>query len=152
GINRLADTIEDRSFKISMVRKTKSEKVARFNLKKQSEELKKLRAEIELWARTRKGDIETLYASIEEIPELEKLDDRFKDISEPLVSIAGYADAEALNGQEKILPAIFCLLQDLAGTREEAERGEAIGSLTVLAEEVLERKEAIFVSTGDLLA
>jgi len=35
GINRLTDTIEDRSFKVAMVRKTKAERVERFNLRKQ---------------------------------------------------------------------------------------------------------------------
>jgi hypothetical protein len=41
GINRLADTIEDRCFKITMIRKSVSETVQRFNVRKQREELER---------------------------------------------------------------------------------------------------------------
>jgi len=46
GISSLTDTIEDRAFKIPMVRKTKAEKVERFNLRKQGKELEGLRREL----------------------------------------------------------------------------------------------------------
>ncbi|MBI4490234.1 MAG: DUF3631 domain-containing protein [Deltaproteobacteria bacterium] len=84
GISSLVDTIEDRSFKIQMVRKKKQERVERFNLRKQGEALKRLREEMSLWAEVRKPDIEAVYDGIEEIEALVSLDDRLKDISEPL--------------------------------------------------------------------
>jgi hypothetical protein len=151
GISSLVDTIEDRSFKVSMVRKTKEEKVERFNLRKQGKEFEGLRRELGLWAEERKKAIEVLYDGIEEIPEMASLDDRFKDVSEPLVAIASYADAEAINGQGKILPDLMSLLLDMAGKRGESEKREAIGAFVILAEEILGLSESVFMPTTDLL-
>lgn len=151
GINRLVDTIEDRSFKIQLVRKTKQERVERFNLRKQAKDLEAVREELKLWAEERKADIETVYDSIDEVKALESLDDRLQDIAEPLVSIATYADAETANGQERILPELISLLLDMAGKRSEGERREAIGAFTLLAEEILGREPEKFIPSTQLL-
>lgn len=151
GINRLADTIEDRAFKLPMVRKTKEERVERFNLRRQGKELEGLRRELELWREERRGAIEALYDGLAEIPELTSLDDRFKDISEPLVAIASYADAEAENGGRKILPDLVSLLLHMASKRDATENREAIGAFVGLVEEILASSESVFVPTSDLL-
>ena len=151
GINRVVDTIEDRSFKIPMVRKTKAEKVERFNLRKQGRELKTKRDELNLWAEAKKSDIEALYDGIEEIEQLVNLDDRFKDISEPLVTIVGYADAEAANGQRRILPSLISLLLDMAGKRSEVEERSGIAAFIPLIERILDSKEETFIKSSDLL-
>lgn len=151
GISRLADTVEDRAFKIPMIRKTKQERVERFNLRKQGKALKQLQAEIELWAQDRRAHIEAVYDSIEEIPELAPLDDRLKDISEPLVAIASYADAEALNGQQRVVPKLISLLLDMFGKRQENEKREAIGAFIQVAEEVLGGQEKVFIESAQLL-
>jgi len=151
GINRLADTIEDRSFKIPMVRKTSSEKVERFNLRKQKQELATLKEEMGLWAEARRADIEALYDGMDEIDQLAGLDDRLKDISEPLAVIASYADVEAANGQLRILSDLTSLLLDMAGKRNETERREAIVAFALLAEEVLGPENEVFIPSGDLL-
>lgn len=152
GINRLADTIEDRAFKVLMVPKTKQERVERFNLRKQGKELEGLRRELDIWREERTEAIEALYDGIGEIPELASLDDRFKDISEPLVAIATYTDAEAANGQERILPELVSLLLDMAGKRGESEKREAIGAFALLAQQILGPREGKFVSTENLLS
>lgn len=151
GINRLVDTIEDRSFKVPMVRKTKDEKVERFNLRKQRKELEGLRRELELWREERRGAIEALYDGLGEIPEMASLDDRFKDISEPLVSIASYADAEAANGQRRILPDLVSLLLDLSGKRSESEKREGIAAFIPVAEKILDGRDEDFIPSGDLM-
>ncbi len=151
GINRLADTIEDRSFKIPMVRKTSSEKVERFNLRKQKQELATLNEEMGLWAEARRADIEALYDGMDEIGQLAGLDDRLKDISEPLAVIASYADVEAANGQLRILLDLTSLLLDMAGKRNETERRETIVVFALLAEEVLGPENEVFIPSGDLL-
>lgn len=151
GISRLVDTIEDRAFKVPMVRKTPGEKVERFNLRKQAGELAAFREELTLWAEAKRKDIEALYDSLEEVPEFDRLDDRFKDISEPLISIASYADAEAANGEGRILPDLVRLLLDMAGKRGESEKREAIGAFVGLAEEILDSSKGDFVPTGELL-
>ncbi len=60
SINSINDTIEHRSFKISMVRKTKAEKVERFNLRRYGKELEALRKDLELWAEATRKGIEVL--------------------------------------------------------------------------------------------
>lgn len=151
GINRLADTIEDRSFKVPMVRKTKAERVERFNLRRQGQDLEAIRKELTRWAEAKRKEIEALYDNIGEIPELAALDDRFKDISEPLIAIASYADAEAANGEEKILPEFNSLLLDMSGKREEGEKQEAIGAFIQVAREVLSGQEMVFIESAKLL-
>lgn len=151
GISHLNDTIEDRAFKIAMVRKTWTEKVKRFSLRRQADELDSLREALRLWAEERKRDIETIYDNIEEIEELGILDDRFKDIAEPLVAIASYADAEATNSQRRIMPEMVPLLLDMGGKREENAKQEAIGGFTLLADEILGAAESVFVPTSELL-
>jgi len=152
GISKVVDTIEDRSFKVSMVRKTKAERVERFNLRKQGKALKHLREELDLWAEARRQAIANLYDGIEDIQQLAALDDRFKDISEPLVVIASYADTEAANGQRRVLQDLISLLLAMSGKRNETERREAIAAFAVLAQGILGAETEAFVSSGDLLA
>lgn len=106
-----------------------------------------------LWGEARKKEISNLYDAIGEIEELATVDDRFKDISEPLISIVSYADKEASNGQGRGLPDLIALLLDLAGRRSDSERREAIGVFAELAEEILDEdeEEKVFISTMDLL-
>ena len=151
GINRLVDTIEDRAFKIPMVRKARNEKVERFSLRKQGRELEALRDEIALWAEARGKVIEALYDAMDEIEQLAGLDDRFKDISEPLAVIASYADAEAIDGQLRILPELTALLSVMAGKRDELERREAIVAFISIAEGFLGSQADMFVETENLL-
>lgn len=151
GISKVVDTIEDRSFKISMVRKTKSERTERFNLRKQSKTLESIREELGLWAEARRQTIADLYDGIEEIQQLNTVDDRFKDISEPLIAIASYADTEVTNGQRRIMPDLISLLLGMAGKRAEVEQREAIAAFVLLAEEVLGPEKEVFIPSGDLL-
>ncbi len=121
-------------------------------MRKQDKALEHLREELGLWAEARREDIASLYDGIDEIPRLASLDDRFKDISEPLVAIASYADTEAANGQRRILPDIISLLLGMAGKRGESEKQEAIVALVPLAEEILGSKQQVFVPSEELLS
>jgi len=152
GINSLTDTIEDRSFKVSMVRKTKGERVERFNLRRQSKAIEHLRGELGLWAEARKQTIEQLYDGIEEVSQLNTLDDRFKDISEPLIAIGSYSDTEATNGQRRIMSDLISVLLDMAGRRSESEKQESIAAFIPVAEDVLTSGVSVFISSKELLA
>jgi len=151
GINRLVDTIEDRSFKILLVRKTKDEKTKRFNLRKQSEGLAALRSKMQTWGAARRGDIMAVYDGIEEIEQFATLDDRFKDISEPLAAIAAFADAEATGERGNILQTMISLLKDRGNERGEGEREEAIGAFVEVAKEILGSDCGVFIYSKDLL-
>jgi len=153
GINSLVDTIEDRCLKIPMVRRARTEKVERFNLREQRKDLEALQETFNLWADARRQAITGVYDGIgkEGVQVLSAVDDRFKDISEPLVAITTYADAEAMNGQQKIVPELISLLLAMAGKREESEKREAIGAFIPVAEEILGGQEKSFIESARLL-
>jgi len=152
GISTIVDTIEDRSFKIPMVRKTAMERVERFSLRRQVKELESLRQGMNLWAETKRRDLETLYDGIENVEQLGSLDDRFQDICEPLLAIATYADAELVNGYQRIMPELISLLLELGGKREdEGGRKESIGQFISVVEELLNGEAEKFISSTELL-
>jgi hypothetical protein len=153
GINKLADTIEDRSFQIAMTRKAPTEHVERFNLRKQRKDLAKLRQGMSAWADARRNDVEALYDQLDAtVDDLKATDDRFQDIAEPLLAIALLADAEIANGAERIKPQVIDALLALAGRRTEAEKDSAIAAMVEILADVLGDEECTFIPSGDLLA
>jgi hypothetical protein len=152
GINRLADTIEDRSFRITMIRKSASETVLRFNVRKQREELEALSANLWVWSEAKRVDIEAVYDAIDEVPELKSCDDRFQDISEPLVSVAVVADAEIMNGVRRVWPDLKDVLLVLGGHRVQSEEGSAIAKVVEVIDSLLYGREELFIATSELLS
>jgi putative DNA primase/helicase len=157
GINKLSDTLEDRSFHIAMTRKTRAETVKRFSIRRQGKELEALRAELKLWATEREKNVADLYDAIDQIlegaqgEELRALDDRFLDICEPLLSISLYADIEHSNGGEQVTARLRDLLLAMAGAKsQEAENGELATILGVL-KAVLGKELKAFISSAELL-
>jgi hypothetical protein len=71
GINQVVDTIEDRCFKVPMVRKAPDESVERFNVRRQGQELGELRRDLEIWAAARRKEVETVYDGVDELAGLE---------------------------------------------------------------------------------
>ena len=57
GIRKVTDTIEDRSFKIAMVRAATGENLARFNFRKMATEIQALQNSLKLWAEKRRESI-----------------------------------------------------------------------------------------------
>ena len=151
SIKGLPDTIEDRSFKILMTRKSASERVERFNLRRQGKELEALRSALTVWAEARSQDIQGVYDGLSEVPDLKGLDDRFQDIAEPLVAIALIADAELSNGTQRIWPDLSDILRDMAGQRPDADRSDALTGLITIAENVLDGAVDSFISNNELL-
>jgi hypothetical protein len=152
GINRLADTIEDRCFKIPMVRKAPSEQVERFNLRHQVTELAEIRESLTLWAEARRDPIQEIYDGLGDgAAELKGLDDRLQDVSEPLASIAWFADVELSNGARRIWPDLRSLLLTMAGKRDEGEQRGAIAVFAEQAAGFLGDNESIFAPTSELL-
>ncbi len=150
GISSVIDTIEDRSFKIPMVRKAPTEYVERFNLRKQGKELAQLRQSLGIWAEAKRKEVEEIYDAIDGV-EMGSLDDRFQDITEPLAAIAALADAQLSNGGSRVWPELRSLLLEMAGKRGESARQEGIAVFAELVAEALDEAESIFISTADLL-
>jgi len=152
GISRLVDTIEDRSFRIAMVRKARNEKLDRFNYRKQRQEIEELKKGISIWAKQMRKEIEETYDNLDHIPELSPLDDRAKDIWEPLICIATIADVESQDQHKGIFSCLVSLALDMGKVRTEADREEnVINHFVAVARDLLGEEEEIFVPTDDLL-
>src|SRR5262249_2779629 len=67
GLNSLSDTLADRCFRIPMTRKSPTEKVERFSLRRQRKELESLRSRLKLWASEREKKVGDVYDSIDAI-------------------------------------------------------------------------------------
>jgi hypothetical protein len=70
GIATITDTIRDRSLPIRMIRKSRQEKIPRFNLRREGQKLGELQAAIELWAEENGEMIEKIYDDLPDQPEL----------------------------------------------------------------------------------
>jgi hypothetical protein len=94
GIKRPADTIRDRSIQIRMQRKRRDRKLPRFNVRLLRPILQDLRDRLHLFALATSADVRDLYDSAEHLALPATLDDRARDILEPLYAIAGVIDAD----------------------------------------------------------
>ena len=143
GISRLAETLEDRAILLFMARKLREEKVERFSPSRLQTEAQALRDKCYTWALIRSADLAEVYdAGI--FPILEGLDDRARDLWEPLISIALLADAEAVadGGKPEFANELAALALDLAGVRDEGDSVTAKLIETLLATVKMHGREA----------
>lgn len=152
GIRGLPDTIEDRCFKIPMVRKSQREHVERFNVRKQKHELADIQKALRNWSMAKRQDIQEMYDAIDSIQALQCLDDRFQDISEPLAAIGAIADGDLLNGARRVWPDLRDIMLIIGGRRNEAERSTSIAAMVELLKEIMSNSDSVFIASGDLLA
>jgi hypothetical protein len=111
GIGKLPDTISDRSIRIELKRRARSERVERFRLRKVRPEAESLRTHAATWA---EAHVEQFSEREPDLPE--ELDDRAQDIVEPLLAIAGVVDRE---WPERARRAVVALAG--AAVREDSE-------------------------------
>jgi hypothetical protein len=153
AINKIASTIEDRAFRIVMEKKTANDIVERFNFRRVDSEVEDLRGDLPIWALRNAETVKELYDRADELPGLEALSDRQRDILEPLLSIASVADGEAEG--DGPLPTFECLRDlalDMAKAKEERERSlEAIPAAVAIIKNLMEGQEEMFISNKDLL-
>jgi hypothetical protein len=153
GIKPVVDTIEDRAFKIPMVRKTKSEVVKRFNLRVLDSQIEKIREELFIWALKYAGEVSEVYDSLPEVPGTEGFDDRLKDILEPLLSIASVIDVQADDKSIPTVNALIDLARDMGKGREDQESlSGSIPAVVNLMQDVIEGVEERFISADDLFS
>jgi hypothetical protein len=75
-----------------MEKKTKEERVERFNIRKVESEMLRIREDLYVWALQNVETVAEVYDHLEGISGLEELGDRQLDILEPLISIAAVID------------------------------------------------------------
>jgi hypothetical protein len=151
GVKGVADTVEDRSLKIMMARKTKLEVVKRFNLRSMDSHIKRIKEDLFIWALHYAEDVIEVYDQNLEFPGTESLDDRLKDILEPLLSIASVIDAQA--DETKNVKILTDLAVDMRETRENQEAlTGSIPAVVGVMESILNGKDESFISSEDLFS
>jgi hypothetical protein len=140
GINKTAETLEDRSLFILMQRKLAREKTERFSPSRLEDEAQALRDRCYLWALTHAVDLAAVYEQADKFfPALDSLDDRARDLWEPLISIAAVADVERSDGQKTLTDELTALARDLCqvrdGAAEDSTTVHVISALLKIAEE-----------------
>ncbi|WP_447599977.1 hypothetical protein [Nitrospira sp. Nam80] len=93
GLQKLTDTLEDRSFPVEMVKAPY--RLPRLHHTWLSGVAPRIRQDMDTWFDLHKDSIRALYENLpKEMPFLRGYDHRFQDIAEPLVTLAAVADAE----------------------------------------------------------
>jgi hypothetical protein len=156
GINSLSDTLADRCFRIPMTRKAPSEKVERFSLRRQRKELPALRSRLQVWASEREKKIGEVYDSIDEITQKDDtlrnaLDDRFLDTSEPLLSIALFADIEHSNGGVHVSDRLTKLLIRMANGRSQDAEDSSLATMVKILSDVIGKETKKFIPSNELV-
>jgi hypothetical protein len=150
GINKLASTLEDRAFRIVMEKKTAKEKVERFNLRKLDSEVDAIRGDLYVWALKNAETVMEIYDRVDEIPGLNGLGDRQRDIVEPLLSIALVIDGEGES--VGIVETLKSLAFDMARSKDERDRAiEAIPAAISVIGNLMNGHTELFISNSALL-
>lgn len=123
GLVALPDTLADRSLKIDMARKKKGERVERLNLRKQSPELEALRDDLYLIGLSYDHDVAEFYDRAGELDIPAEVDDRLRDILEPLFAVAGVLGAE--KGNLHTTAALQTYALELAGARSADDHADS---------------------------
>jgi hypothetical protein len=157
GIEHLSDTLADRTFQVRMERTMRV--LPRFNLRKTEGAFREIRERLADWASVHGAALQERYDSLpDELPELSGFDDRFKDISEPLVVLATIADQDRSEGLP-VLPRLLAGLRLAAGRKDPSGRELNLLAFLDLAERYLRQEEAregdqreeAFISSEELL-
>jgi hypothetical protein len=131
GLNQLSDTLADRSFRIELMRKRADDRRTRF--KAQAEGLAALRDDLHIAALGHAQEVADLYRCAERFPFPPGLDDRLRDILEPLFAIAAAADLK--NRSDARMRMMLEAAEALSAMRREFDDGDsvAIAALDALA-------------------
>jgi hypothetical protein len=152
GIRGVPDTVEDRSFKIPMIRKTPGEKVRRFNVRLQENELAQLRDDLFIFGLRHGPEVIELYDGLcGKIPELEGFDDRQKDILEPLACIDLLIDELAGDEDRTTFNDLIELSKTMGRKRLNQEKLDGnIASMLEIIEKELGEQEQAFIPVSRL--
>ena len=134
GINRLAPTLADRCFRLFLKRKRKEERVARFNQRELASYLQKRRNDLHKFGLLCAPAIARSYENASDFPIPSKVDDRARDILEPLFAIARLLDKHNpdLAVTKQLIEAAKKIARDRAA--DEGEDEIVVAALDVLSQ------------------
>jgi len=149
GLETLEPTLESRCFHIEMTQA--SHRPPRFSMRWYGETAKRIRDELSAWASAHQQEIQRALSVLpRELRFIRRYDDRYQDISEPLILLAALADA-GYGGVQKILPALLEALR-IAASQRNPPSGERLAvALDELLTPVLHDREEAFIPSKDLL-
>jgi hypothetical protein len=147
GIAGLKDTLEDRALPLFMLRRRRSEPVARLGRGMEAE-AQALREQCALACLTHVQNIVTAYEGAPALLEREGIDDRAVDLWSPLIAIAVVADAEAEGDRMRQLLALAGEL----GSARDADTEAGGTARLVEALEAIRQERGETLAPADLLA
>lgn len=146
GIERLADTLADRTFAI--VLKRVSDRMPRFRADRLMEEIIEIRELLSLWVGEHEAAVISTYANLPTTLEVLKgFDDRFQDIAEPLCTLAMLADQERPEGPSILSKLATSLIASIV-RREPTGREGAFQFFLDLVEPIISRRPYKEEDTG----
>jgi hypothetical protein len=147
SIRPLPDTTEDRTIPIELPRRKPAERVSRFDTRARID-AERLRDDLHIAALRNASEVANFYAEAEQLPMPENIDDRLRDVLEPLLAIAAVADAQA--SQLKYTNVVEQAARDLAGLRSEPDADESVVVTAALALKAQANgKDELVVTTAD---
>jgi hypothetical protein len=150
-IGEAISSIEDRSFRVQMIRKKKNQKKDRFILQHAEDELQRIREDCYLWSLRRFEDVKKIYDISDGFKEIDVIDDRQRDIFEPLLSIAFIMDEEAGIEGDSIYNSLCELAKEMAGVREARESNHDVVAAISILKDFLEEEDKRFIPSKEIL-
>jgi hypothetical protein len=138
GIRGLSTTLADRSLRNELIRKRLDVKMERFSPRQQGEQLMRLRDNLHLAALQHAKEISDAYNRAVDFFIPAEIDDRLRDIVEPLFAIAVAADAN--DGSQRLTNAVIEATNKLAGIRIEQADDDAASLIGLNALNAIIRK------------
>jgi len=150
GLNKLSDTLADRSFHIQLKRTKK--KMSRLNIGRLETEMAPLRNELSLWWASHYEQVKTVYEELpDETRQLKKMDDRCQDISEPLLVLSGVAVQEKESLGKLIMRNFLKAMQLVSARRSPSRVEESLNAFLELIEWKLNNQSETFLSSHELV-
>lgn len=151
GVEAVVDTLADRTFQTQMERSP--QRMPRLNLRVMDELFAQLRNGLQQWTEDHEPLIVQTYDALpDQLDCLQDFDDRFQDVSEPLVVLATLADGQRPEGP-KVLPRLLEGLKVAAGRREPSGRERELLAFLEVVEPILNLngKDDTFIPTATLV-
>ncbi len=124
--------------------------MARFSPQRQGTELRQLRDDLYICGLAMAAEVSTSYEKSDMLDLPDRLDDRAKDIFEPLSAIAAHVDADRGDRQLTVTAAVRDFALDQAGERASEDRQETIVAVVrALASLDLTQEEGRRILTPD---
>jgi hypothetical protein len=149
GLEKLEDSLADRCFHIVMEKA--STRLPRISMRWYEETAQRIRKDLEQWFKENVQVVSLAYSNLPtELPILRRYDDRFQDISEPLIVIAASADAEYGTGP-RILSLLLEALGATTGQRQPSTAIQLAAAIEPILREELGDKEEVFIPSARLM-